>query len=120
MSKDLHTTIVEFFRDRMRSHSRVLSYDDISTDEFVLYRIHRKNMSPVVVYLSDAYRFTRAEFLARPRRPAIDYILIARPEATDGDPMSENWEKTGVGNLAGIMGALNKETVWEYSPPKRD
>jgi hypothetical protein len=120
MSKDLHPSIIKFFQSRMTEHSRVDSFDDISTEEFIIYRIHRRDgLSPVVVWLSDAYCFTKAEYLARPKRPKIDYILIARPEATDSGPISDNWSGIGVGNIAGFMGALNKERVCEYSAPKK-
>lgn len=119
MSKDLHFSIIRFFRSRMSEHSRVDSFDDISTEEFIIYRIDRRGgLSPVVVWLSDAYCFTQAEYLGRPKRPKIDYILIARPEATDSEPFSDDWSGIGVGNMAGFMGALNKPRVCEYSPPQ--
>ena len=105
----------------MTQHSRVDRFDDISTEEFFIYRIHRGGgLSPVIAWLSDAYRFTKAEYLAKPKRPKPDYILIARPEATENTPMSENWDGIGVGNMVGFMGALNKRRVNEYSPPNRD
>jgi len=119
MSKNLHSSIIEFFRTRMSEHNRVSSFTDISTDEFVIYKIDRKNMPSVVVYLSDAYKFTYGEFLARPSNPKIDYVLMARPEATDDHPSSENWQGVGVGNIAGFMGALNKPAVSTYSPPAK-
>lgn len=109
MSKDLHPSIIEYFQSRMTEHSRVDTFDDISTEEYFIYLISRKGgLSRVVVWLSDAYAFTRAEFLSRPKQPKPDYILIARPEATDNKPVSENWDGIGVGNIAGLMGALNK------------
>ncbi|MBI2831106.1 MAG: hypothetical protein HYX79_02485 [Chloroflexi bacterium] len=120
MSKHLHPTIIEYFQSRMTDHSRVDTFDNISTEEFFIYRISRKGgLSPVVVWLSDAYHFTKAEYLARPKRPKPNYILIARPEATDSEPVSEDWDGIGVGNIAGFMGALNKSRVCTYSPPKR-
>ena len=120
MSKHLHYTIIKFFQSRMDGHSKVASFEDLSTDEFYIYRINRTGgLPPVIVWLSDAYRFTAGEFLARPRRPKIDYVLIVRPEATN-EPMSEDREGIGVGNLSGFMGALNKRRVNEYSIPKRN
>ncbi len=121
MSKDLHPSIISYFQSRMTEHSKVESFDDISTDEFTIYRINRKSgLSPVVVWLSDAYRFTQAEYLARPKKPKLDYILVARPEATENEPSSENWGGIGVGNIAGFMGALNKQRVCDYSLSKRN
>ncbi len=121
MSKNLHYSIIEYFQSRMTGHSKVDTFDDVSTEEFYIYRIHRRGgLSPVVVWLSDAYRFTQAEYLARPKQPKINYILIARPEAAENEPMSENWDGIGIGNIAGFMGALNKPQVCKYSPPKRN
>ena len=120
MSKNLHPTIIVYFQTRMTGHSKVDRWDDMSTEEFYIYRIHRKDgLSPVIVWLSDAYRFTKGEFLAGPHRPKPNYVLIARPEATGNEPVSENWDGIGVGNIAGFMGALNKPRVCEYSAPRQ-
>lgn len=121
MSKNIHPSIISYFQSRMTEHSRVDTFDDISTEEYFIYRIRRRGgLSTVVVWLSDAYHFTRAEYLARPKQPKPNYILIARPEATDNEPVSENWDGIGVGNIAGFMGALNKRRICEYSPPRRN
>jgi hypothetical protein len=117
MSKNLHYTIILYFRTRMTNHTAVENCTDIPSEEYYLFRIYRKNgLSPVVVWLSDAYHFSRAEFLAKPKDTKIDYVLIARPEAMDNEPSSENWDGIGVGNIAGFMGALSKPRVCDYVP----
>lgn len=102
----------------MTGHSRVDTWEDISTSEFVIYRLHRTGeMPPVVVWLSDAYQFTDAEFYAGPTHPSVDAVLIARPEAIGNEPLWWAKDGIGIGNIAGLMGALNREHVDEYGRP---
>jgi hypothetical protein len=120
MSKNLHPSIITYFQSRMTGHSKVETFVDVSTNDFCIYRIYRKDgLSPVVVWLSDAYDLSKGEYLAGPKNPKIDYILVARPEATDREPMSDNLNGIGIGNISGFMGALNKPRVCEYLPPNK-
>ena len=119
MSKDLYYTIPKFFVDRMRKHSAVMDVEDVSTEEFYLYRIHRRRGEPVLVWLSDAYLLSDMDFHNRPAelQPG-DFVLVARPEA--GAHVSEALvaeARIGVGKLAELMGALNRAEVWTYKPP---
>lgn len=119
MSKNLYYTIPEFFVDRMSKHSAVRDVEDVSTDEFYLYRIGRVRGNPVLVWLSDAYLFTDMDFHNRPEElEAGDFILVARPEAgaqVTKEVIAE--ARIGVGKLGELMGALNKRDVWTYRPP---
>ena len=119
MSKDLRPEHIDFFMARMKDHSSVTCIEDISTDEFYIYKLFRTgDLSPVIVYLSDAYEFTDAEFLARPKKPRPDYILIALPHASGPESKTCRKEKVGIGKIRALMGALNKRNLWEYVPPE--
>jgi hypothetical protein len=118
VSKDLYYTIPQFFVDRMRKHSSVCDVEDVSTEEFYLYRIHRDRGDAVLVWLSDAYRFTDMDFHNRPveLQPG-DFALIAKPEGgANVSPELVEEARIGVGKLGELMGALNKRDVWTYRP----
>lgn len=119
MTKDLYYTIPEYFLARMSEHSRVLSVDDVSTDDHFLYRIRRARYGDVLVWLSDAYSFTDMDFANRPAElQRGDYIVIAKPEGGGG--ASEQVVQAtgiGVGKLADLMGALNRRDMWNYVAP---
>lgn len=119
MSKDLRPEHLEFFLSRMREHNYVTRIEDISTDEFYIYRLFRPDgLPPVIVYLADAYEFTDAEFLARPTQPRPDYILIAKPHASGLDSKTYRKEKVSIGKIGALMGALNMRNLWQYVPPE--
>lgn len=120
MSKDLYYTIPQYFLERMHTHSNVISIDDVSTDEFYVYRIHRtRPRDSIFVWLSDAYRFTDMDYHNRPHvLGAGDYILVAKPEGgfrVSPELIAE--ARIGVGMLAELMGALTKPEMWMYEPP---
>jgi hypothetical protein len=119
MSKDLYYTIPRYFLERMHEHSGVLSLEDVSTDDAYLYRIRRTKYGEVLVWLSDAYKFTDMDFINRPDQLTRgDYIIIAKPEGGGGAArhLIEDAE-IGVGKLADFMGALNKREIWNYVAP---
>lgn len=120
MSKGLYYTIPQYFLERMHEHSNVVSVDDVSTDEFYLYRIHRRReRDTVLVWLSDAYLFTDMDFHNRPAElgPG-DYVLVAKPEgrAHVSQELIDD-ARIGVGKLGEFMGALTKRDTWTYRPP---
>lgn len=104
----------------MEAHSNVLGVEDVSTEDFFLYRIRRlRPNDSVLVWLSDAYRFTDMDFHNRPEElgPG-DFILIAKPEGGGGaSAQLINEARIGVGKLAELMGALTKRDVWAYEAP---
>jgi hypothetical protein len=120
MSKDLYYTIPEYFIARMHEHSNVVDVVDMSNDNFFLYQIRRLRFEDsVLVWLSDAYRFTDMDFMNRPRELGSgDYVLVAKPEG--GFSVSRaliDEAQIGVGKLAELMGALTKREIWTYVPP---
>jgi hypothetical protein len=123
VSKDLYYTIPRYFLERMHEHSNVRRVENVSTDEFFLYRIYRlRQDDSVLVWLSDAYRFTDMDFENRPRELAAgDYILVAKPEGSlRVSPELVAEARIGVGKLAEMMGALRKRDMWAYERPSRD
>jgi hypothetical protein len=64
----LHHTIIEFFEARMSKHSRVERYTRMPIADEYVYTIERKGgFGSVNVFLSDAYRFGRADYVPRPK-----------------------------------------------------
>lgn len=120
MTKDLYYTISQYFEERMHSHSNVDSFDDLSDDDFFVYRITRiKQRDSILVWLSDAYHFTDVDYISRPGDlGAGDYIVIAKPEGAGGAAQHLIDEaRIGVGRLGEFMGALNSARPWLYEPP---
>ncbi|MFL6759643.1 hypothetical protein [Sphingomonas sp.] len=121
MSKDLHPSILQFFQERMSSHSNVLNLADVSTAEDYLFKISRaKQGDSLLVWMSDAYFFTDMDFH---NRPAVlttgDFILVAKPEAGfHVDDGLIELEGIGVGQIGKLMGALNLAKPWEYLTPQ--
>ena len=117
MSKDLHPSILDFFGDRMAGHSNVADPRDESDQENYIFRITRsKQRDEILVWLTDAYLFTDADYYARPPslRPG-DFILVAKPEGgfhLDRDTIDR--ERIGVGQIGKFMGALNSRSMWTY------
>lgn len=120
MTKDLYYTIPQYFAKRMAEHSNVDSINDESNEEFFLYRIFRgRQRDSVLVWLSDAYRFTDMDYENRPPQLVSgDYILVTKPEG--GHNVSQlliDSTRIGVGMLAELMGALTADRMWTYRPP---
>lgn len=117
MSKELHPSILEFFRDRMSSHSNVTDLVDESDDDHYLFRISRaRQRDSILVWLSDAYLFTETDFYSRPTdlNPG-DFIVVAKPEGgVHLDRAEVERERIGVGQIGKFMGALNSRQMWTY------
>lgn len=123
MGKDLHYSILVFFKNRMREHSMVKGFRVIEDDDDYLFEIERVGFLPdVIVHLSDSYVYTVHDYLSKPSvlREG-DYILVARPEAKyTGDALSlANRRKIGLGKIGEFMSALSMENVWMYKPKKK-
>jgi len=117
----LHPQIVNFFLNRMNEHSCVAGYNRLPNSDEYLYEIRRKNeLRIVIVHLSDAYLYSKAEFAARPKEIGIgDFIVVARPEASLEDTVVQLGNKMAipVGRISKLMGALNCPNIWEYHAP---
>jgi len=112
----LHHTIVSFFEARMTKHSRVERFTRMLIADEYVYAIERTDgFGSVNVFLSDAYRFGRADYVGRPNQITRgDFILIARPEADFDVSLVERARKNGIGigKIGKLMGALNYKSVW--------
>ena len=119
MGKDLHYTIISFFRDRMAEHSQFEEYSLVKDDDEILYKVVRPNNLPdLIVHLSDSYIYRLHDFYSKP--PMLsdgDFILIARPEAkyTAEVQRLAVQNKIGIGKLGEFLGALHKRDTWTYS-----
>jgi hypothetical protein len=123
MGKDLHPSILSFFKSRLNTHQAVESIEDISNGETYMFKVKRKNgRSTMIIVLSDCYYFGEFDYLSKPTE--LDeggFILIAKPEASFSDEtqINEIDDKIIIGKIGILLGALNKEEYWKYSKPKK-
>ncbi|MGB8898891.1 MAG: hypothetical protein WCC90_06440 [Methylocella sp.] len=122
MTTTLHYSIVNFFETRMANHNRVQRYTRISVADEYIYKIDRSaGLKSVNVFLSDAYRYGYADYLARPKHIRRgDFILIVRPEAGFDEAITERARKDGIGigKIGKFMGALNTPAMCNYISPE--
>jgi hypothetical protein len=119
MTTTLHYSIVNFFETRMANHNRVQQCTRISVADEYIYKIDRSaGLKSVNIFLSDAYRYGYADYLARPKH--IDFILIVRPEAEFDEAIPERALKDGIGigKMGKFMGALNAPAMYNYISPE--
>jgi hypothetical protein len=108
----------------MNEHNRVDTWEPLDNDEVYLYLVRRTMGLPDVrVHLSDAYEYTRAEYLARPAEMTKrnSFVVLGLPHATTprGTLVAEAGEDgVGIGDIGKFMGALNSRRVWEYQTPE--
>ena|SRR5690606_609520 len=121
MGKDLHYSIRPFIERALASHQAVNEIENIDTDDFYAYRLHRNfGMSDVIVVLSDAYYFGATTLASKPELLKDGgFFLIARPEASNFEVNREK-EKLSVGKIGKLLGALNSEEFWTYTPPSEE
>lgn len=118
MGKDLHPSILRFFKSRVELHQDVASIIDISTREYYIFRIIRRaGMSDVVVLLTDCYHFSEFDYYSKPAELNNGgFILIARPEATFSEETQQHKSegKVIIGKIGILLGALRKDDYWTY------
>jgi hypothetical protein len=108
----------------MNEHSRVVSWEPLDNDDEYLYRITRTQGLPeVYVHLTDAYEYSRAEYLARPAEVvgSNSFVLLGDPNANDATSAliaEARSDGVGVGKIGKFMGALNSRDVSEYESPQ--
>lgn len=108
----------------MNEHSCVASWEPLDNEDEYLYRIIRTRRLPDVrVHLTDAYEYSRAEYLARPKEVTRrnSFILLGLPHANE--PMSALLAEArtngiGIGKIGKFMGALNSRDVSTYETPE--
>lgn len=125
MGKDLHYSILRFFKERILHHGMVESYEDISTNHYYKYRLkRRKGFSDIVIVLDDNYHFGEMGMYEAvselPEEGGI--ILIAKPETSFPYPekIQDGEQKIFISKIGPVMGALHKNEFWNYEPPKKD
>lgn len=118
MGKDLHYSIRPFIEKALKNHSSVNDVLLIENDEFYAYLVTRKhNFSDVIVVLSDDYHFGSASYAMKPALLKNGgFYLIARPEASDY-AINYEYDKLSIGKIGKLLGALNHNDFWKYSPP---
>lgn len=123
MGKDLHPSILSFFKERLDRHQAVESYDDISNGDSYIYNVKRTSgRSNIIILLSDCYHYSEFDYLSKPSE--LDeggFILIAKPEASFSDEtqINELEDKVIIGKIGILLGALNKDEYWKYTKPKK-
>ncbi len=123
MGKALRQEHIEFFTARMNHYDRVINWEPIASQDEYLFKVTRTlsgSKSDVVVHLTDAYRYGRAEFYARPGQlRAGSYVVIGMPHADAATEVIETAKLAhiGIGHIGKFMGALNHKNIWEYISP---
>lgn len=108
----------------MSAHDLVASYEPLDNkDEYVYLITRRRGLPAVRVHLSDAYEYTRAEFLARPSEVTErnSFVVLGLPHAyPPGEALIEEArrERVGIGKIGKLMGALNYPDVSVYESPE--
>jgi hypothetical protein len=122
MGRDLHPTILSFFLDRMAEHTIVVSCTPLPNDDDYLFEVARRcGMAPVLVHLSDAYRYGEVDYLTRPSQlKRGSFIIVAKPEGDYAEELVNQAREDGIGlgNIGKFMGALNRREVWKYESPE--
>ena len=82
-----------------------------------------RGLPDVRVHLSDAYEYSRAEYLARPAEVTKrnSFVVLGDPHAIapHGTLVAEaRKDRIGMGNVRKFMGALNSRDAWEYEAPE--
>lgn len=124
MGKVLRSEHLDFFASRMNEHDKVISWMPIPSEDEYLFRITRRtgnSRNNIIVHLTDAYRYSLAEFYARPSElKAGSFVVIGMPHADAYDDVIDEARKgrIGVGHIGKFMGALNYRRMWEYWSPE--
>jgi hypothetical protein len=64
MGKDLHSSILPFIKNKLEYHSAVRDKEDISSNEYYIFRlIRRGGMRDVVLLLEDSYYYCGVQLL---------------------------------------------------------
>jgi hypothetical protein len=124
LGRNLRPEHLAFFRNRMNEHTCVARWEPLDNEYEYLYRIIRERGLPDVrVHLTDAYQYSRAEYLARPGEvmQRNSFIVLALPHAYDATSVLIAEARTdgiGIGKIGKFMGALNSRDVSTYETPE--
>ena len=83
MGKDLHYSIINFIKERLKECDKIESYNFISDDNCYIIQVNRYHpFENFKIYLSDAYRYTLIDYYNKHKKiEKGDFIYLARPEA---------------------------------------
>ena len=110
MGRSLRPEHLEFFRSRMSEHDLVTVYEPLDNTDEYLYLVKRLRALPAVrVHFSDAYEYTRAEFLSRPDEVTQrnSFVILGLPHALDPDDdliAEARAQGVGIGKIGKFMG----------------
>lgn len=107
----------------MSEHDCVESYAPLDNPEEYVYLIKRSRGLPDVrVCLTDAYVYSRAEYLSRPKEVRVrnSFVVYFNNYYPPGRALiaEAKREGVGIGGIGKFMGALNSRNVWEYETPE--
>jgi hypothetical protein len=122
LGRNIRSAELDFFRQRMSEHSCVKSCTPLDNQDEYVYLITREHDLPdVQVHLTDAYQYSRAWYLVRPKEVRKRNSFVVGNSFTPSAPCELVDEARdagiGIGNIAKLMGALNSRNVWEYQAP---
>jgi hypothetical protein len=104
----------------MNEHSCVARWEPLDNEDEYLYRIIRtRGLPDVRVHLTDAYDYSRAEYLARPSEvmQRNSFIVLGLPHAHEAGSAliaEARSDGVGIGKIGKFMGALNSRDVSVY------
>jgi hypothetical protein len=108
----------------MNEHDCVASWGPIPNDMEYLYLIKRKRGLPDVrVHLTDAYEYSRGEYLVRPAEVMgrNSFVVLGDPNAyapSEALVADARTDGIGIGFIRKFMGALNSRDVSAYEAPE--
>ena len=108
----------------MNEHDCVANWEPLDNHHEYLYLIRRKRGLPDVrVHPSDAYEYSRGEYLARPEEVMgrNSFVVLGDPNAYPPSKAlvaEARKDGIGVGFIRKFMGALNSRDVWVYEAPE--
>lgn len=103
-----------FFEQRMREHSKVVSCENINTG---LYSIRLKNGRALKVFICECYAFGMAEYIESSENYGeLNAVVISSNWCgysldIKRDCMEKN---VGIFDIRGFMAAINRDNFWTY------
>lgn len=83
MGKNLHYSIINFIKERLKECDKIESYNFIANDDYFIIQVNRHHpFESFKIYVSDVYRYTLTDYFNKPQKiKKGDFIYLARPEA---------------------------------------
>ena len=109
-----------FIEKALNGHKMVKSFSVENLDDYILLHITRNSAkSLITIWVSDAYFFWVSQYYERPKN--IDFIYLAKPEASYSDEIVDFVTKDGLNiwKFWALMGVLYQDNIADYIPPER-